>query len=170
MLLFHFLLFYHFLYIAVKWIDYIPNGLKNIETAAFLNCSSLKSITIPDSAASIGGSAFSGCSSLESITILNADCEIYDSESTISDTAVIYGYPDSTAQAYAEKYDREFVALGENQDTMDSEIFWGDANEDGEVDIADVVKMNRVYVGVDEVTAQGLKNADVDLSGKIELA
>ncbi|MDE7121716.1 MAG: 1,4-beta-glucanase [Oscillospiraceae bacterium] len=51
-----------------------------------------------------------------------------------------------------------------------SGILWGDANEDGEVDIADVVKMNRVYVGVDEVTAQGLKNADVDLSGKIELA
>ncbi|MDE5885448.1 MAG: cellulase family glycosylhydrolase [Oscillospiraceae bacterium] len=51
-----------------------------------------------------------------------------------------------------------------------TDVLWGDANEDGEVDIADVVKMNRVYVGVDEVTAQGLKNADVDLSGKIELA
>ncbi|MDE7121879.1 MAG: cellulase family glycosylhydrolase, partial [Oscillospiraceae bacterium] len=51
-----------------------------------------------------------------------------------------------------------------------TEVLWGDANEDGSVDIADVVKMNRVYVGVDEVTAQGLKNADVDLSGKIELA
>ncbi|MDE5883526.1 MAG: 1,4-beta-glucanase [Oscillospiraceae bacterium] len=56
-------------------------------------------------------------------------------------------------------------------DSSDSSgILWGDANEDGEVDIADVVKMNRVYVGVDEVTAQGLKNADVDLSGKIELS
>ncbi|MDE6730168.1 MAG: glycoside hydrolase family 9 protein, partial [Oscillospiraceae bacterium] len=46
----------------------------------------------------------------------------------------------------------------------------GDANEDGEVDIADVVLMNRVYVGVDKVTPQGLKNADVDLDGKISLA
>ncbi len=46
----------------------------------------------------------------------------------------------------------------------------GDANEDGIVDIGDVVLMNRVYVGVDQVTAQGLKNADVDGDGKISLA
>ena len=36
---------------------------------AFYNCSSLTSVTIPDSVTSIGGSAFSGCSALESITI-----------------------------------------------------------------------------------------------------
>ena len=46
----------------------------------------------------------------------------------------------------------------------------GDANEDGNIDISDVVLMNRVYVGVDKVTAQGLANADIDGSGKIELS
>ncbi|MDE5769035.1 MAG: 1,4-beta-glucanase [Oscillospiraceae bacterium] len=51
-----------------------------------------------------------------------------------------------------------------------SDILWGDANDNGEVDISDVVLMNRVYVGVDEITDRGLKNADVDQSGKIELA
>ncbi|MDE5768528.1 MAG: glycoside hydrolase family 9 protein [Oscillospiraceae bacterium] len=50
------------------------------------------------------------------------------------------------------------------------EILWGDANDNGEVDISDVVLMNRVYVGVDEITDKGLTNADVDQSGKIELA
>ncbi|MDE7122530.1 MAG: dockerin type I repeat-containing protein, partial [Oscillospiraceae bacterium] len=46
---------------------------------------------------------------------------------------------------------------------------WGDANCDDEVDIIDVILMNRVYVGVDKMTPQGIANADVDQSGKIEL-
>ena len=55
---------------------YIPSSLKsvivtggNISMGAFHNCSSLTSITIPDSVTSIGGNAFSGCSALTSITI-----------------------------------------------------------------------------------------------------
>ncbi|MDE5769476.1 MAG: cellulose 1,4-beta-cellobiosidase [Oscillospiraceae bacterium] len=63
----------------------------------------------------------------------------------------------------------------ENTDNTDesgdpSKILWGDANVDSEVDIRDVVLMNRVYVGVDKVSPQGLLNADVDQSSKIELA
>ncbi|MDE7121621.1 MAG: hypothetical protein K2O42_05615 [Oscillospiraceae bacterium] len=38
------------------------------------------------------------------------------------------------------------------------------------MNISDVVLMNRVYVGVDEMSAKGLTNADVDRSGKIELS
>ena len=47
---------------------------------------------VPDSVASIGYCAFCDCLGLESITIENPECEIYDSEGTISDTAKIYGY------------------------------------------------------------------------------
>ncbi|MDE6731011.1 MAG: cellulase family glycosylhydrolase, partial [Oscillospiraceae bacterium] len=54
--------------------------------------------------------------------------------------------------------------------TPPENILWGDANCDGNVDISDVVLMNRVYVGVDQVSDEGLQNADVDQSGKIELA
>lgn len=148
----------------------VPYDLEKIEIGTFFGCRSLTSITIPDSVTNIEQDAFLDCSSLESIMIQNPECEIDDNANTISNTAVIYGYPGSAAQAYAEKYDREFVALDENQDTTDPGILWGDANDDGKVDISDVVLMNRVYVGVDEISAEGLTNADVDQSGKIELS
>lgn len=45
----------------------------------------------------------------------------------------------------------------------------GDVNLDGVVDIADVVMMNRVYVGVESINAQGTANGDTDNDGKITL-
>ncbi len=89
----------------------IPDSVQNIGNSAFGNCDELTSVVIPDSVAGIEGYAFGNCHYLVSITIENLDCKIDDSEYTISDSAVIYGYPDSTAQTYAEKHNRKFVAL-----------------------------------------------------------
>ena len=50
----------------------IPNSVTSIGNYAFESCSSLTSITIPDSVTSIGNRAFYGCSSLTSITIPNS--------------------------------------------------------------------------------------------------
>ena len=50
----------------------IPNSVTSIGSSAFSNCSSLTSVTIPNSVTSIGSSAFSKCSSLTSITIPNS--------------------------------------------------------------------------------------------------
>ena len=47
----------------------IPDSVASIGSSAFEDCSSLESITIPDSVASIGSDAFRDCTSLESITI-----------------------------------------------------------------------------------------------------
>ncbi len=50
----------------------IPESLTSIGDSAFRGCSSLTRITIPESVTSIGGSAFEGCSRLTSITILGS--------------------------------------------------------------------------------------------------
>ena len=49
--------------------DEIEYSVVAIGNAAFVNCSGLTSVTIPESVTSIGGSAFEGCSGLTSVTI-----------------------------------------------------------------------------------------------------
>lgn len=134
-------------------------GLKEIGDYSFRNCEKLSYIYVPDSVKNIGYSAFSNCNGLESITIMNPDCIIADSEETISNTAVIYGYINSTAKEYAEKYNRKFVGI---------DILYGDANEDGEVTIADSVLIMQSLSNADEysISETGLLKADVlDIDG-----
>ena len=50
----------------------IPNSVTSIEEWAFAECSSLTSVTIPNSVANIGNYAFYYCTSLTSITIPNS--------------------------------------------------------------------------------------------------
>ena len=47
----------------------IPNSVTSIGESAFLGCSGLTSITIPNSVTSIGNRAFESCSGLTSITV-----------------------------------------------------------------------------------------------------
>lgn len=91
----------------------IPASVTDIEGYAFDSCINLENIEIPENVTTIGMRAFKSCSKLASVKILNQDCVIYDDSSTIPDQAVIYGYPDSPAQAYAQKYGRTFEILGE---------------------------------------------------------
>ena len=53
-------------------------SVTSIGSSAFSSCSSLTSITIPNSVTSIGNSAFSSCSSLTSIVIPNSVMNIGD--------------------------------------------------------------------------------------------
>ena len=96
----------------------IPDSVTSIGGSAFRYCYDLTSITIPDSVMSIGSYAFYGCDSLTSIIFESPTTGIYYSEDTIPSTASIYGIKGSTAESYAEKYNRTFVVLeGEEQGT-----------------------------------------------------
>ena len=95
----------------------IPTSLDDykvtfIDDFAFMQNTALKSVSIPQTVVSVGEYAFLE-TSLDYITFLNVECEIFDSEYTIESVAVIRGYDNSTAQLYAEKYDRIFESLGE---------------------------------------------------------
>ena len=50
----------------------IPNSVTTIGGEAFRDCRSLTSVTIPNGVTTIGGDAFSDCSSLTSVTIPNS--------------------------------------------------------------------------------------------------
>ena len=57
----------------------IPNSVTSIGDYAFYYCSGLTSVTIPNSVTSIGNSAFAGCSNLTSVTIPNSVTSIGNS-------------------------------------------------------------------------------------------
>ena len=56
----------------------IPNSVTSIGRSAFSGCSSLTNVTIPNSVTSIGDTAFFGCSSLTNVTIPNSVTSIGD--------------------------------------------------------------------------------------------
>ena len=155
----------------------IPDSVTSIGIYAFACCEALTSVTIPDNVTSIGDGAFEYCYTLTSVTIENPNCEIYDSPYTISNsdenfTGTIYGYENSTAQAYAEKYNRKFVSL-EEAPIDNPTLPLGDINGDSTVDASDASNVLEVYALVStgkdsELTEEQKKAADVNKDGSID--
>ena len=96
----------------------IPDGVTRIGVRAFAECDSLTDIVLPVSVYNIDARAFAGCGLLRKITIYNSECEIYGSSDTISSGATIICRSDSTAQEYAEYYNRDFEIIGHNFDVI----------------------------------------------------
>ena len=75
---------------------------------------------------------------------------------------MIYVYEESTAQAYAEKYNRKFVALNETPEYM-----LGDVSGDETISIMDATLI-QLYISSDITpTDIQLRAADTDQDGKI---
>ena len=92
----------------------LEEGITNISESAFYGCNNLIKTNVPSTVTSIGRYAYYGCSNLRNITILSPNCIIPLNENTIDSFATIYGHENSTAQEYAQKYDRDFVSLGDS--------------------------------------------------------
>ena len=153
----------------------IPDSVTVLETSVFYDCYNLTSVTLPENIQSIKYGAFQNCKNLNSITITNPDCQIYDYKTTFcnsydyeTDEAVfngtIYGYEGSTAQSYAEKYNRKFAIIGvEQPSTADL----GDVNADSSVDSSDASLVLAEYAkiqtgGAGSFTETQRKTADVN--------
>ncbi len=126
---------------------------------------------------------------LKDIYIYDSECDIFESERTIPETykilnpeykgltiygmnsdneneeyitgeVVIHGYEDSTAQKYAEKYGRKFEVI-ENSSVK------GDANGDGEFNIADAVSLQKWLIG--DSNEKEMKSADLNGDGQTDI-
>lgn len=89
----------------------LPDGLTTIKDVAFAGCVKIPEIKIPLSVTEIGSNAFLDCENLAKIYIYNKDCDIYDYLGTIPENTKMYVLPESTALAFAEKYEREYEIL-----------------------------------------------------------
>ena len=151
----------------------LPKNLTKIGSNAFAYCDIMGATTIPENVESIGTNAFYRCNDITSVTIENPDCVIGESVDTFYETVKIQGYEDSTAQAYAEKYNREFVSIGEDTTTTTPPVttepyfILGDINADGSVDSSDASLVLAEYAkiqtgGAGEFTKTQLESADVN--------
>lgn len=143
----------------------IPASVTEIGSQAFMECISLGEISLRSTVVSIGADAFEGCTGLQRITVFNANCKIADSEKTVAPNAVIYGLRESTAQIYAQCYERQFAL---------AMPLAGDMNEDGIVDISDASKLLSLYAkfsagSVSQVSAFEMSAGDVNRDNSIDV-
>lgn len=101
----------------------LPEGFETFGEQSFEGCRSLKHAVLPASMTDVPGETFSNCTSLKDVTFLGADTylsdgvfEVYDEAAdkyvpSCADGLVIRGWPGSTAEAYAKKYNYTFEPL-----------------------------------------------------------
>lgn len=82
---------------------------------------------------------------------------------SVRGNVTIHGYAGSTAQAYAEKYNRQFVVIPEAPLT-------GDVNNDGKLSIADAVQLQKWLLTIPEAYIIDPKTADLNEDNVINAA
>ena len=141
--------------------------------SAFIDSSSLNSVTVPEGVTEIGALAFYSCQNLKSVTIPASVTEIgsdafgyyYDMESG-EDVKVagftIKGYSGTAAEDYAERNDFKFVPL--------DEIALGDVDKDGKISISDAIIVQKQIVNILHLSDEEIVAADVDKNGQISIS
>lgn len=89
----------------------LPESLTEIGEAAFSQCASLKGIDIPRNVKRIQNMAFADCADLTKVNVYSYSVNI---EAKFSALTTIYACKGSTAEAYAEKNNYNFISIGHN--------------------------------------------------------
>lgn len=119
--------------------SFIPNGIATIGNDAFMNNKELTKIIIPQSVTSIGENAFSGCK-LTIVKLKNTmPIDIHENVFSNRSKATLYVPMGCIDDYMTSNYWNEFKALKAYPD--------GDVNQDGEIDVVDVVDIARFVVG-----------------------
>ncbi len=110
----------------------IPDGVTSIGNRAFFGRTWLDKVTIPEGVTSIGDEAFLDCWFMGSLTIPRSVTSIghhafgftyhIDIGAYAKTGSTIYGYPGTAAEAYANEYDFEFIALETPAITFDDVV------------------------------------------------
>ncbi len=107
----------------------LESGVTSIGDYAFLGCSSLTGVTIPNSVTSIGYEAFSGCSSLTSVTIPDSVTSIGSSAFRDCSGLTSVTIPDSVTsigdRAFVECSSLTSMAIPNGVNSIEESLFYG---------------------------------------------
>ncbi len=128
----------------------IPEGVKEIGKEAFINCKSLPDVQIHNTGIKIGAEAF-GCTS----TFTASGQYSYVFIHRVTEDFVVRCSPKSTAENYA-------ATTGVQTE------YYGDVDRNKEIDILDVIALNRNILGKFTMTEVQHGNADTNMNGKTD--
>lgn len=86
----------------------IPEGVENIQTYAFYQCTSIKSVFIPNSVKTVGQNAFLGCTGIESLNVP------FVGQTATANQKVSWMFGEAAKSSLKEVTVRGNVAIGEN--------------------------------------------------------
>ena len=131
-------------------------GLKKINNYSFRNCG-VEELTIPSTVETF---SIDYADKLKTITFLGKDTTIGDII-YCNKALIVRGYEGSTAEKMAKYRGYTFEALDAEAPTEPTaEILLGDADQNGEVDILDVISINKAILGKENLSENGLKAID----------
>lgn len=139
--------------------DMSMTKITDLAAQTFYNCSSLKTVVLPDTCTTIKKYALSSCPQLESVFIPASVTTIEDNAFKGSTAVTITGYFGSYAEEYAKANNIPFNAV--------SAYAKGDVNMDGKVDITDATLIQKIVVKLVEPTAEQSYLADYNNDGDI---
>ena len=132
----------------------VPEGIKRVADYAFDDCYNVKTISLAKSVTRFGNQDWYYNTTLETITVYNPECLISGIWLRSGTKPVIYGYPGSNAEAYANEKQLEFCPLEDTTQPQqpnspplapEGSVF-GDVSGDGTIAADDAQMVLRYYV------------------------